>query len=416
MRVALFNKSIASAFLLSLLFFCSCEGPVDRTKVKDSFNKEDSILNASESESNLEKSSESSIKEYSGVDFYLENSGSMDGYVADKTEFPDHLKNVLYAIDNGEMNLYYANKLILKINKTPKDFFAELNPTSFKKEGGNRASTDIAELLDSILSRHNKKNITVIASDFIFSPGKDKDAENYLKDQRIEVKRVTNRVLKKHKNISIMVYRFISSFNGNYYNKIDSKSYITHSRPFFIWIIGDKEYLRDVKRKFEKENIDFKNSTYFSLEDENNIEWRVIAGKNMRITPGNKHSIENLEKDPHTNLCKFKIEAKLPLLLDESYILDTSNYICDKGYTVSKVSKVDEDIYRIDIQSPKAYKKITSVSLKNNTPSWVSTYNDTDGDDITQTYDKTYGLEYLLGGVKDAFDQDNYAIFKIQIK
>lgn len=409
MKFELLKNSISFVLLLSLI---ACEGPQKKTETTiEKVEKQELIPS---SYASVPKGM-SSASNYSGVDFYLENSGSMDGYVAEKTEFSDHIKKVLYAIESDETNLYYANKLITKINKTPKVFLAELNPASFKKEGGNRASTDIAELLENILSKHSKNNITVIASDFIFSPGKDKDAKMYLEDQKIEIKRVTNKLLKKHQNLSVMVYRFTSTFNGTYYNKIDRKSSITHNRPFFIWFIGEKEHLKNVKTKLEKEHVDFKNSAYFSYENENNVDWRVLAGKNLRITPGNKHSIENLQKDPHTNLCEFKIEARLPLLLDESYILNVSNYTCDNGYKVSKVIKLTEDKYQISIQSPKAYKKTITVSLKNNIPSWVTLYHDNEGDDITKAYDKTYGLRHLLGGVKDAFAQDNYAIFKIQI-
>ena len=88
------------------------------------------------------------------INVYLENSGSMDGYVKGVTEFEQALysyfSNIKIAKLTDSLNLFYINNTIIKQGNSLEDYIANLEPSTFKLRGGNRRSSDIANVLDLI--------------------------------------------------------------------------------------------------------------------------------------------------------------------------------------------------------------------------------------------------------------------------
>ena len=74
------------------------------------------------------------------VNVFIENSGSMDGYMHPSSSFKNDLYSYISAISNevGSTNLNYLNSVIISIPQEPESFFNSLNPASFKKAGLDR--------------------------------------------------------------------------------------------------------------------------------------------------------------------------------------------------------------------------------------------------------------------------------------
>ena len=131
------------------------------------------------------------------VNVYIENSGSMDGYVKGITEFESAVYNYLSDIKISDitdtLNLYYINSEIISYARSADadvivDFINKLEPNEFKRRGGNRGASDIADVIKSILKETNENTISILVTDGIFSPGKGKDAEWYLNNQQVGIK------------------------------------------------------------------------------------------------------------------------------------------------------------------------------------------------------------------------------------
>ena len=145
------------------------------------------------------------------INVYIENSGSMDGYVKGQTEFEQIVYNYLVDLKQiriaKELNLNYINSEILPQQDDIRDFIEKLEPTSFKAKGGNRGSSDIALMIKDILSEMNDSIVSIFISDCIFSPGKGKDASSYLVNQQIGIKNYLGNYINEHPHFAAVGYR-----------------------------------------------------------------------------------------------------------------------------------------------------------------------------------------------------------------
>lgn len=110
------------------------------------------------------------------VNVYIENSGSMDGYVKGATEFEQAVYNYLTDIKisriTDSLNLFYINSEIIPQGSDIKDFIEKLEPATFKKKGGNTGTTDISNLLKTVLNETKSDDVAILVTDGIFSPGR----------------------------------------------------------------------------------------------------------------------------------------------------------------------------------------------------------------------------------------------------
>jgi hypothetical protein len=159
------------------------------------------------------------------VNVYIENSGSMNGYVKGVTEFEQAVYNYLTDIKisgiSDSLNLFYINSEVIPQGSDIEDFILKLEPQSFQKKGGDLGTSDIANVLKSVLSETQENEITILVTDGIFSPGKGKDASQYLVNQQIGIKNSMAEYLKLYPNTAVILYKLSSQFSGYYYNKED---------------------------------------------------------------------------------------------------------------------------------------------------------------------------------------------------
>ncbi len=182
------------------------------------------------------------------IDVFLENSKSMDGYVKGQTKFENTIYNMLVDLKISgycsAMNLNYINASVPFTMKNAKDeelddFIRKLEPATFQERGGNRSVSDIRNIIDTALSTVGGNRVSILISDFVFSPGrKHADALEYLNNQRVGMKSTIARKLSQHE-ISVLLLKLHSEFNGTYYNQFDTPVQLRQViRPYYVMIMA----------------------------------------------------------------------------------------------------------------------------------------------------------------------------------
>ena len=405
-------------FALAILLIGSCNpNPRDAKKTSGSESKDTTAVG-------------SVCEVKPNINVYIENSGSMDGYVKGVTEFEQAVYNYLSDIKISEiidtLNLYYINSEVISQGSDIADFIEKLEPSSFRAKGGNRGTSDIANVLESVLNETKADGISILVTDGIFSPGKGKDAIQYLVNQQIGIKRIFADFLAMNKTAAVIVYQLSSNFNGIYYNNVDAKISLNENRPFYVWVIGDVKQLCNLRKEIADEKLQVRSAAQsfnvFTVMNGNqtvNYAINPSIGKFQKSRQNTKNSIKDLEKDSRTGKVKFAVNVDFSnLLLDESYLLNSDNYENSSKYDLEiKPSSTKNSNYThvLYFTSDRVIGGVVSVKLKANLPQWIEDANDDNG--TTAVKNKTYGIKYQFGGVFDAFTRKNdyYTEIKINI-
>lgn len=358
------------------------------------------------------------------INVYIENSGSMDGYVKGQTEFEHIVYNYLVDLKQiriaKELNLNYINSQILPQQDDINDFIEKLEPSSFKAKGGNRGSSDIALMIKDILSEMNDSVVSIFISDCIFSPGRGKNADEYLNNQQIGIKNYLGDYLYDHPQLAVVGYRCTSQFEGYCYDKNDSGKYYKGSRPFYIWLFGGQGALNRIRIEMQKNNR--------PLLGVENVFTVFSGGADMpdscyaiKIKSGTfdldksdpKHSLKNLKADKGGRV-RFSVEVNYaPLILSDEYLCNTDLYeLSDPKFELVSVERINE--YKkyshvLTFETDHVHPSTLDVVLKTGVPTWPHQYNDDEGDEITdENADKTYGIKYMTDGIASAIIRKDY--------
>ena len=425
---------IGVAFLtviLGVLLFVvmdSCSGPKTPNKSSNSLLSSDYL-----------PVSNHSLQE---INVYLENSGSMDGYVKGNTGFEQSLFAYLseMQINNivDTLNLNYINSRVIPLGHDVEKFIHHIEPVDFRRHGGNLGTTDIAIVLDTIFNRHKSNEISMFVSDCIISPGSKyasnpNDLDNYLIEQRTRIKKsVVQLIDKNEKDLAIVICQLTSFFDGKFYNKVASQVY-EGNRPFYLWLIGSTTHIKHLLEKIPLEilagNGAELENVYTSFVSPCNVDYQVLLspkiGSYMPDRGNPKRAICKVQRESkghQKGMFMFSFGANLSQLpLAEDYILDISNYeLSNRNYSLSiKEQNSAQFSHVFSLTSKGLPFGRVSVTLKNRFPKWVEERTDSLGNNLVEdsAMDKTYGLKYLIEGIYEAIKsrQSEYAKFEITI-
>lgn len=358
------------------------------------------------------------------INVYLENSGSMDGYVKGQTEFEkivyNYLVNLKLAKITSELNLFYINSDLLPQQDDVQDFIEKLEPTSFRAKGGNRGTSDISQMIGLIMKETNDSTVSIFISDCIFSPGSGKDAGEYLNNQQIGIKNAVGQYFNSHPKLAVIGYRCISSFDGYCYDKNNARSSFKGKRPFYIWLFGTQGALNRIQNEMLKNRyqLDGVQNEFIAFAGGTTMPDSCYAikrgsGKFDLKKTDSKHSIVNLKADKNDKV-RFSIEVNYaPLILSDAYLCDTSMYVLnDSKYKVVSVDRIKE--YKkyshiIHIEAERVHPSNLEIQLCTGIPKWPEIYNDDNGNTISvSNADKTFGIKYMTDGIAEAIIRKNY--------
>lgn len=358
------------------------------------------------------------------VNFYLENSGSMFGYITTGNDFDRSLSSLLTQMKvsgyTDNLNLFYINSEIFKQNVDIPTFIKDMaHPTKFK---GKLESSDMCHLFNTITDNVDNNSVSIMVSDCIFSPGK-VDAKKFIGAEKDCITLKLHEQM-KNRDLAFVVYRMMSNFNGVYYDCKDSKTTINNERPYFIWIIGTKENIAEFNRKGIKDKIEGNlENTYTMFKSKDEVPYAVQTGSSIgSFERKNPITIIKAKPDNSSGKLTFSVAVDFSsLLVDDAYLTNPKNYtIKNPNYSI-EIKKKKNQNYTHEIKITTSSKYITatdlSIRLNNVIPNWIEQYSDDTCTHINSEgmMEKTYGLKQLVDGIYSAFNFKNDVLSEINI-
>ena len=351
------------------------------------------------------------VNEHFILNVYIENSGSMDGYMCSGSQLKDAVYSYVSALDSyaDTTALNYINSVVIPYKGGVKSFIKDLNPLSFKKAGGNTANSDITNMLEKIISANDTNVVSIFVSDCILDVPED-DASKYFHLKKIELKNALVKGLNKNKNLSIEILRLKSAFTGRYFYNHGFEKLEDVERPYYMWVIGDKSKLATLHKKVPYSgNLEHGYENIFSWSTPSNVDFEICNKHGMA---SNDIILRNVEKDDKYHFF-IKVNMK-NTLQDDTVLCSTQYYKKNNSFIdiegVSMISSKEKNYTHIlDVALSPIYNSAAEniVFLAPTYPSWGSEVNDDTGNDIKSNLNKTTGIKYLLEGIANAYKDKN---------
>lgn len=356
------------------------------------------------------------------LNVYLENTGSMDGYMIDGSQLKDAVYG--YATDleslSKKMNLFYINTQVCSYNGDLKTFVRDMTPAKMHHTPGDKSYSEISDMLKMVLDSTKQNTVSIFISDCILDIA-GADAVKNMNIARTNVQSVFNAKRNKLKDLAVEVYHMESDFEGMYYYQKGGEK-ISGKRPYYMWVIGGKDNLAYFKKnvQYNLGEHGMKNMVAFSPECQ--IPFTLLNGF------GQKQQKDHIEPSTRGNEISFIVKADLrPTLQSDKSVCDVKNYSFRNNFlSIEEVTpctdKISEDgkyTHTIKVTSTKGqYRSCPEVlSFKpSKSPSWLDDITDESGANVTANMAKTTGIKYIISGVADAYAKEkNSATVKIKI-
>lgn len=398
------NYSNFSMLLSVFMLFISCQMASCQRDRKTPKENESTIMRIKH-----KTNSESTKTSYPTVNVYIDNSGSMKGFVNGVSEFRDLIHQYITNDIKGSgittnVNTFFINNTLTSCSI----------PNSLNSQNLNKPNTDIAKLLEVILKKTGKDTISIFISDCIFSPSK-VNPDHYLGQQQILIQNTFNTYKNRLNDVAIIVYQLDANFNNM--GKV----------PYYIWLIGETNQLTNFQNnvpqpKFDKQSV---KNVFSSIAETKTVSFAIIRNSGNfdldKTYP--KTTLINWKKESkghNQDFAKFSINVDFSgLLLDENYLMNPKNYNYDPDFNLS-IKKTNSPnlgyTHSLNILSKKVKKGPISIQLKKQISKWVEESNQNQSS--TTLPGKTYGIKYQIHGVYNAFSNQNklYTEININIK
>lgn len=328
---------------------------------------------------------------------YMENSGSMDAYMCPGSTLKDAVYD--YVSDASKVairtDLFYINSNIIPFNGDLDNYIKNLTPQAFAHAGGNRANTDLRDIFKKVLKAHQSNTITVFVSDCILDiPQK---ATDFFGNCQISIKNTFNTALQQFPTLGVQIVKMMSTFDGYWYCGQNRENLSQVKRPYYIWIIGEKNILEKLNKDAPVDNIYNGITEYCAYVPKINIPYDMQVKTHM-INHSGKISVQ--------------------LLANLSGTLQNENVITNLAqYSISNPSSVDIEsispvtaagtkyshVINLTLTSPETLKRVDISFTYPYLASWVESSNDDTGTNVKSNLDKTTGIKYLITGVAEAY-------------
>ena len=353
---------------------------------------------------------------------FIENSGSMDGYMCSGSELKDAVYSYASSLssyaDTTELN--YINSKIIPYRYDMRRFIKDLDPYHFHVAGGNTSNSDIAAMFESVLNQTDDHTVSIFVSDCILDVPNG-DSMDFFENRSIDIRNAFTKHLNKHSDLGVEIFRLESTFDGRYYYSAGSELLRNVKRPYYMWVIGNKNILAHLNKQvppFTEIKHGIKN--YFAFSTNSNIPFEITNTKN--IAKGNQCvPTKNSDGD-----YEFLIKTNLRKTLQGADVLaNLSNYTTiTSGIIVNGITELPNS------SSPSSFTHIINVIITNTSksyaekitlkplyaPSWLEEANDDTGKDVKKNMNKTTGIKYLVQGVADAYKkQEQLVDFKFVV-
>ena len=415
------------------------------------------------------------LPEIDAINFFLENSRSMAGYVYFPTDFSENIDRVIVGLEQrfkGKLRPFTIGQNVGNYEEDIVKFREDLNPTN-----GKRISIDDSSLLHKIIKEvidsTGENQISILVTDGIMS-GSNRDLAKYddhtqnlyfnIDNARTRLKGdITLALSSRPPNKALKILAFHSDFesgkrvskNRYYYYKADNNKFHEPlkgnlpKRPYYLMVYGDPRLIRSLEEKtkqlilpkktielgFQYDAIDF----YLTNDCKNRLNTRarsIASGDG-----GGKHEIDFDESEKNFRFAfLLNLEGMDRMFQDEKYLENNLTVTVGKQ-TFTSMEILDPhkvaDINELWFSLPNNYDRYThlvtfvmegykpnrqdvlKIRLENNPEKWVATWHSDNDLNMRIRDSTTFGLKYLIEGMRDAFYQgEKVYVFdhEIQVK
>ena len=381
-------------------------------------------------------------KEMDEIHLYLDNSASMGGYFSESTEYKTIVSDLAVTMEKEikPISISFIADNIIFYPKDAQQFTSDIATTRIADQN----SSQLHLMIQKIVSNSKANDVSLLISDCILSfpdsaikanPEINKtDAEGVLKNNIYS----TFADLKR-KDIATSIYAFQSNFTGTYYNyqntHVPLKSQL---RPFYVWVIAQKDILKLFDAKM-KEISSFKpvQELHIGLVDSavrqyhilpqlgRGGHWKKIASP---LAAGDKglQDIELIKTEPLffnavVNLDGLPAYAKDLVYLKKNLQLTSPG--CKATFTVKPKSEVNSDkikstdqrisfegathVIEIRVNELRLPGTAIQLTLPLKYDTWYKEWSSTDDKQVSQQGHQTFAFNYLIDGVKQAYETRN---------
>jgi hypothetical protein len=376
------------------------------------------------------------VSESFNVNFFFENSASMDGYISsDNNDFKNAIFGLLTNLKNNSngavknLKLNHINAAIthtasVESNAVLDDFILRLNPKTFRELGiknhGNRGFTDMHELLKMVLEKADTESVAILVSDFILSPPKNmqKDAAQYINSQRAAI---MGKFSEKKRDMDLVVYmlKMESEFAGTYYDRVDKPTAYKGKRPYYIWFIGSPLHVAKIAQNKSiattMELAKHKPGESLILESYKGGMLRQPEFNLVKKTSNNKmvcipHNAKRIigVRDTKNFNCSMDISFN-DSFRGPAFYRDLSNYKVEgkNDFEIAIGEPKDKEFeLNLALSAEKVNWGEAKISVMDKMPNWVketSSQDDSNFKTDASQWSKTYNFEELATGVFRGF-------------
>lgn len=415
-----FIMKLSYFVLILILFSIGCTNRKDRISASDS--EEGST--DKKVETSVPKPKQQNMKISKAV-FYLENSGSMFGYVKGFTEYVDVVSGLAYHNKFSEQKtprqFYFVNGgenlKITNIGTDPSDLNDKLNLNGYNC--GDPSKSNLNSMFQLALAKAKQDTICILISDGIYDLGKPQAPMNALSTEGNETKeKFINRL--SDGDLETIIIKLNSHFDGNYFPVTGGSVKLSQDRPYYVFIFGDTKLLNKYfSDEYIKSLKGYSDIARFLKWNEFSIPYQITNKEkkgNFRFDNKNKNKL--IRANPvHDNFqFAFAVDfSELPFSND--FCLSQNNYKCNiDNYIVDDIVSLNEDkIPGIDfdathlitlLSNGNPYGKI-SLSLNYRNPSWIQETNIDEENGIVDDTAHTFGFKFLTEAITEAYDYKN---------
>ncbi|WP_298547150.1 hypothetical protein [uncultured Aquimarina sp.] len=373
------------------------------------------------------------------VDFFMETSASMKGYVNTQTAGNYPLKEVIPFLLTDLNKIYPDSVQLYTVTNKPNLYTRGIQ--KFEDQLGRGAilggrSSKLQNVFSHLIDAVTENSVSILVSDCIPDLGSD--------DTKANSSKITTKIYKHlitKENMGVAVFQYLSDFNGTYYydrlntgsNNPRRRPYydtILKNRPFYIWIFGHQQAVKELVSKdffdnYQQShfyNIPMKDMSYELLDGPNKGKVSIDSENNLlRIKEVSKKrpvqftigiDLNNQSKGVQKQFMNPKNYTIEPEFLKETTSIEIvdKSILSKKGVPKNIIEEkklthfLQPTFHDLDQDSEKI-----SITLYNKTPIWIQQANLTD--DLNITADsleyKTFGFNAITKAFDRAFKGKN---------
>ena len=412
---------------LFITIFSSCQSKPDETKTKPP-----------------KTTAAPAAPTLTGINFVLETSASMGGYLTGQTEFKDVISDLVTKVNDVKpVSLYtISTGKPQPVSGDVNTFVGQMATTKL----ATGKSSELHRIFQQVGQLTTGNKVAIFVSDCILS-FPDADIKNNPEVNRINASSTLKSNIYSQfrefskQDISVTVYAFNSAFNGTYYTYQNQKQKLTgEKRPFYVWVLGKQSLVAEVNRQLgellsEKpaERIDFGTAKPLTKYD---LLFSLNKKGDWRASNNNVTDIKSGRKTPPAEFAIGIDAATLPAYAHtDSYIRQNLSVSANNG-TVKLVSvqpktavKTDrlnaneqkllnQDTEVLTFRTEKLFDDETTLhlTLPVRYDTWYTNWSTMDDRTADGRKGKTFAFNYLLTGVKEAYQSGSNTFMDITIK